>query len=71
MENLIDVTSMHVPVRDATGQVVLALHLIGFTGHETPGRLHACLDRLRSGGRSADALLSRSTRAGESLINGG
>lgn len=53
VEELTDVTSMHVPVRTADGRVVLVLHLMGFTGTEGPGRLRACLDRMLAGARAA------------------
>jgi flavin reductase (DIM6/NTAB) family NADH-FMN oxidoreductase RutF/DNA-binding IclR family transcriptional regulator len=57
-EHLADVTSLAVPVRDHDGRVVLSLHLIGFTGAETPDRLRFCLDRLLSGAARASDLLT-------------
>jgi flavin reductase (DIM6/NTAB) family NADH-FMN oxidoreductase RutF/DNA-binding IclR family transcriptional regulator len=59
VEELTEVTSMHVPVRNVGGRVVLVLHLMGFTGAESPDRLHTCLDRLLAGARAADARLSQ------------
>jgi flavin reductase (DIM6/NTAB) family NADH-FMN oxidoreductase RutF/DNA-binding IclR family transcriptional regulator len=59
MEDLADVTSMSVPVRIPDGRVVLVLHLMGFTGAESPDRLRACLDRLLAGGRAACDRLSQ------------
>ena len=59
VEELTEVTSMHVPVRDDGGRAVLILHLMGFTGAESPGRLRACLDRLQAGARTAGARLSQ------------
>jgi hypothetical protein len=58
IEELTDVTSLAAPVRDATGQVVLALHLGGFDGTENPQRLRACLDRLLAGAHRASELIS-------------
>jgi flavin reductase (DIM6/NTAB) family NADH-FMN oxidoreductase RutF/DNA-binding IclR family transcriptional regulator len=55
---LADVTSMAAPVRDRDGRVALVLHLMGFTGRETPVRLQACLDRLLAGAARATDLLS-------------
>jgi DNA-binding IclR family transcriptional regulator len=55
---LADVTSMAAPVRDRDGRVALALHLMGFTGRETPARLQTCLDRLLAGAARATDLLS-------------
>jgi flavin reductase (DIM6/NTAB) family NADH-FMN oxidoreductase RutF/DNA-binding IclR family transcriptional regulator len=55
LAELTDVTSIAAPVRDRDGQVVLALHLMGFTGRETPDRLATCLDRLlAAAGRATD-----------------
>ena len=59
VEELTEVTSMHVPVRSADGRVVLVLHLMGFTGAEGPGRLRACLDRMLAGARAADGRLAK------------
>ncbi|MFQ1002444.1 flavin reductase [Modestobacter sp. SSW1-42] len=53
LRELSDVTSIAAPVRDRDGQVVLALHLMGFTGQETPDRLTTCLDRLLDAARRA------------------
>ncbi|MCZ2828816.1 flavin reductase [Modestobacter sp. VKM Ac-2986] len=53
LAELTDVTSIAAPVRDRDGQVVLALHLMGFTGQETPDRLTTCLDRLLVAARRA------------------
>jgi flavin reductase (DIM6/NTAB) family NADH-FMN oxidoreductase RutF/DNA-binding IclR family transcriptional regulator len=53
LAELTDVTSIAAPVRDRDGQVVLALHLMGFTGRETPDRLATCLDRLLTAARRA------------------
>jgi hypothetical protein len=64
VEELTDVTSMHVPVRTAGGRVVLVLHLMGFTGTEGPGRLRACLDRMLAGARAAGDRLSLAGSSG-------
>lgn len=57
IEEISDVTSLAAPVRSAAGEVVLSLHLIGFTGDETPERLRVCLDRLLAAAASADRLI--------------
>jgi flavin reductase (DIM6/NTAB) family NADH-FMN oxidoreductase RutF/DNA-binding IclR family transcriptional regulator len=58
LAELTDVTSIAAPVRDRDGQVVLVLHLMGFTGREGPARLQACLDRLLTGTARATELIS-------------
>jgi flavin reductase (DIM6/NTAB) family NADH-FMN oxidoreductase RutF/DNA-binding IclR family transcriptional regulator len=57
-DQLTEVTSLAAPVRDRDGRVVLALHLMGFSGTESPDRLHACLDRLLAGAARAGELLN-------------
>lgn len=57
IEELSDVTSLAAPVRDHEGRVVLTLHLIGFTGSESPQRLRECLDRLLVGAERATQLV--------------
>jgi flavin reductase (DIM6/NTAB) family NADH-FMN oxidoreductase RutF/DNA-binding IclR family transcriptional regulator len=59
VEELTEVTSIAAPVRDAAGKVVLSLHLTGFDGHESPGRLRECLDQLLAAAARAGELLSR------------
>ncbi|GAB2965549.1 flavin reductase [Streptomyces heilongjiangensis] len=58
VEQLSEVTSLAAPVRDGAGRVVLSLHLMGFSGAESPARLRACLERLLVGAARADGLLS-------------
>ncbi len=58
IEEVTDVTSLHVPVRDQAGAVRLSLVLIGFTGHETPDRIRRCRDRLLAGAERASTLIS-------------
>jgi flavin reductase (DIM6/NTAB) family NADH-FMN oxidoreductase RutF/DNA-binding IclR family transcriptional regulator len=57
-DQLTDVASLAAPVRGADGSVLLSLHLIGFTGSETPQRLRSCLDRLLAGAARASHLLT-------------
>src|SRR4051794_15678763 len=57
-DQLTDVASLAAPVRGADGSVALSLHLIGFTGAETPQRLRSCLDRLQAGAARASHLLT-------------
>ncbi len=58
LDEVADVTSLHVPVRDSAGAVQLSLVLIGFSGHETPDRVRRCRDRLIAGAERASVLLS-------------
>ncbi|MFF3500244.1 flavin reductase [Streptomyces sp. NPDC003247] len=58
LHELTEVTSLAVPVRTADGTVALSLHLIGFTGDESPDRLPACRDRLLAGAERARELIS-------------
>lgn len=73
VEELTDVTSMHVPVRQPGGRVLLVLHLMGFTGTERPARLRASLDRMLAGAQAAGDRLSRagSSTAGASQTEEG
>jgi flavin reductase (DIM6/NTAB) family NADH-FMN oxidoreductase RutF/DNA-binding IclR family transcriptional regulator len=57
-DQLTDVASLAAPVRGVDGSVLLSLHLIGFTGSETPQRLRSCLDRLLAGAARASHLLT-------------
>jgi flavin reductase (DIM6/NTAB) family NADH-FMN oxidoreductase RutF/DNA-binding IclR family transcriptional regulator len=58
LEELTDVTSLAAPVWTSDRQVGLILHLIGFTGTESPERLRSCLDRLLAGAARASDLIS-------------
>jgi flavin reductase (DIM6/NTAB) family NADH-FMN oxidoreductase RutF/DNA-binding IclR family transcriptional regulator len=58
IHQLTEVTSLAAPVRDRDGRVVLSLHLMGFSGSESPDRLRGCLDRLLVGAARAGDLLS-------------
>ncbi|WP_327330110.1 flavin reductase [Streptomyces sp. NBC_01208] len=57
LRELTDVTSLAAAVHTADGRVGLSLHLIGFTGNETPDRLVECRDRLLAGVERARALI--------------
>lgn len=52
-----DVVSLHTPVRDASGQVLLCLDLLGFRGDEPSDMLVRCRDRLLEGAARATMLL--------------
>ena len=59
LDELSDVASMHVPVRDGSARVVLSFDLLGFTGDEPADRLLMCRDRLLVGASTASALISQ------------
>lgn len=48
LEELSDVTSLMVPLRDAQGRVLLSLGLIGFSGDEDCSHIRHCLQRLQT-----------------------
>jgi flavin reductase (DIM6/NTAB) family NADH-FMN oxidoreductase RutF/DNA-binding IclR family transcriptional regulator len=58
IDQLTEVTSLTAPVRDRDGRVVLSLHLMGFSGTESPDRLRTCLNRLLAGAARAGDLLA-------------
>jgi hypothetical protein len=57
IEDVRDITSLHVPVRGSDGDVLLSLDLFGFNGSEDGAVLRRCLDRLRDGAMEAGRLL--------------
>ncbi|SDO69824.1 NADH-FMN oxidoreductase RutF, flavin reductase (DIM6/NTAB) family [Klenkia soli] len=56
---LVDVTSLTAPVRDAGGRVVLALHLSGFTGTEPGWEIGRAVTELHAAAARCSLLLGR------------
>ncbi len=57
VEQLSRVASVHVPVRDSTGEVILCLDLLGFDGTESRDEVVRCRDRLILAGQRATLAL--------------
>jgi flavin reductase (DIM6/NTAB) family NADH-FMN oxidoreductase RutF len=65
IEEVRDITSMHVPICGLDGEVLLSFDLVGFNGSEGGTALRRCLDRLMDGAMEASRQLrySRSVAA--------
>ncbi|MGI5132459.1 flavin reductase [Pseudonocardia sp. CA-107938] len=57
LDQLSDVATLLVPVRDGTGRVVLSLGIVNLTGQENHEQLHRCLRRLEEAADRATHLI--------------